>query len=133
MPITSRRLLVPGLLLGLFTASALTAPPAHAAGWNGVCEAGEFCVYQHANNSGPIMDWPGSVDDRHYDNETWPVTQGPVDDATSSIWNRTSCPVSIWQHPHFTGPGIVVKAGERRNAGGTTLGDNTASSHNVCP
>lgn len=131
MSITAIR---PALAVLAAVALPVVAPsPAFAAAGNGVCEAGEFCVYREPNQGGPVMDWRRGVDLADYDDQGWPATGVELDDSVSSIWNRSSCRVSIWSHDHNNGPGITVAAGGRTNAAGTALGDDSASSHNACP
>jgi hypothetical protein len=118
-------------VLAVVVLSTVAPAPASANVRNGVCDAGEFCLFLDPNFTGPVMDWPRGVDDDRYaDNHT--PSGYYLDDVTSSVWNRSNCTVSIWQHRFFGDPGITLAAGAKRNTAGTPLGDNLASSHNAC-
>lgn len=122
--------LVTGVLAVVVLATVAPAP-ASAAARNGVCDAGEFCLYRDRNFAGPIMDWPGGFDDDRYADNRYPSGHY-LDDTTSSVWNRSNCQVSIWQHRFFGDPGITLAAGAKKNTAGTPLSDDKASSHNAC-
>lgn len=119
-------------VLAVVTLCTVTTAPASASARNGVCDHGEFCLFRDANFTGPVMDWAGSADDDRYADDHYPSGHY-LDDTTSSVWNRSSCEVSIWQHRFFGDPGITLAAGAKKNTAGTPLGDNLASSHNACP
>jgi hypothetical protein len=132
MPVTLTRLVLSlAAAVGLLAVSPL---PAAAAAGNGVCEPGEFCVYGAMDFVSPVMDWAQGVDDRNYSDNIWPRSSQAINDTVSSVWNRSSCPVSIWRNGAFTGPGITLAPSNRLSfLGKTALGDNQASSHQSCP
>jgi hypothetical protein len=117
--------------LAVVVLSTVAPAPASANARNGVCDAGEFCLFRDPNFTGVVMDWPRGVDDDRYADNSYPSGHY-LDDTTSSVWNRSNCAVSIWQHRFFGDPGITLAAGAKRNTAGTPLGDNLASSHNAC-
>jgi hypothetical protein len=123
--------LVTGVLAVVALSTVAPAPASAATPRNGVCEAGEFCLYRDANYTGVVMDWARGADDDRYADNAYPSGHY-LDDTTSSVWNRSNCAVSIWQHRFFGDPGIKLAAGARTNTAGTPLGDNLASSHNAC-
>lgn len=106
-----------------------------------VCDSGEFCLYENPYlNSGNyntygIMEWEGS--DHTYANNTWRDNVVPshdktdhLDNETSSIKNRTSCSVTIFQNNDYGGDHTTIAAGHYLNyLTDENIGDNRASSH----
>lgn len=125
-------------MLGCALVTAVAAPAAQAspAGTlalrNGICEAGEFCLYRDSNRTGPVIDWASGRDDATYNNDTWPIVGGGVNDRASSYWNRTGCNVRIHRDSNANGAGLTVGPNRLGNLAGTPVGGDQASSHNAC-
>jgi len=113
-------------------AAPATGPLAPALVGNGICETGEFCLYRDFNRTGPVKDYLSGVDDNTYDNNTWPIVGGGVNDEASSVWNRTNCKVRVFQHSDQNGSGKTIDAGGWTNLSGTPVGNDSASSHDAC-
>jgi hypothetical protein len=128
-----------GLLAGTIAALALAgAPTAQAetdsitALRNGICEAGEFCLYRDANRTGPVMDFNRGVDSLSYGPLFWPIVGGRVNDSASSAWNRTNCTVRVYAGTNLNAEGTSVLAGRSTGFPNTPVRDNRASSHDAC-
>jgi len=107
-----------------------------------LCEVGEICLYENlsynANNTNHLDQW--TADDHTYlDNEWWDVASNNwsgdiMNDETSSLKNRhATCGVYMYSDTNHGGRGShfsagVVDADFRDNY----IGDNAASSHNLC-
>jgi hypothetical protein len=125
-----------GVLAAAAVALALPVPvQAEEAGvadlGNGICNAGEFCIYRDANRAGPVFDF-GKVDSANYTPLRWPATGGVVNDKASSVWNRTNCKVRVFANGKFTPPAAVVGISSVINLVATAVGDDKASSHDAC-
>lgn len=120
-------------LAGVPAAQAETTPPVSATALrNGICEAGEFCLYRDANRSGPVMDFNRGVDSLSYGNLYWPIVGGRVNDSASSAWNRTNCTVRVYAGTNLNAEGTTVLAGHSTGFANTPVRDNRASSHDAC-
>jgi hypothetical protein len=118
-------------LVGVPAAQAETAPPVSIATLrNGICEAGEFCLYRDANRSGPVMDFNRGADSLSYGPLRWPIVGGRVNDSASSAWNRTNCSVRVYAGTNLNGNGVTIVAGNSSSL--PAVGDNQASSHDAC-
>lgn len=80
--------------------------------YNGVCEAGEFCLYKGAGRVGPLVDFFGSVPDYGDEPPTcYQWVQGDcVKNNARSAWNRTGDTVTVYYNPGYTGPPTDVFA-----------------------
>ena len=99
---------------------------------NGICEAGEFCLYRDQNRTGPVKDFARGVDSFTYGPFRWPIVGGQVDNSASSAWNRTNCTVRVYSNSSLNGEGKSIPAGGSTNFRNTLVGDNRASSHDAC-
>ncbi|MFI0485332.1 peptidase inhibitor family I36 protein [Actinomadura sp. 9N215] len=116
-------------IVGMVTmvGAGLSATPANAATGNGVCEAGEFCVYR--DTTGNVL-WDSGRTDNSYSNDTYPLAGGTVQDTGSSVVNRRGKGVRIFVNGDQNGAGWNVPAdGKRWNLSGTPVGNDRASSH----
>src|SRR4051812_26051696 len=86
----------------LIGAGIVTVTPtaAQAAGRDGVCDNGEFCLYFNSDNEGSISDFTGSIDNYGdsqpscYEFKGAGNGQGKcVKNDAASVWNRTGNPV----------------------------------------
>ena len=58
-------------------AQAETASPVAASTLrNGICEAGEFCLFRDPNRTGPVMDFNRGADSLSYIPFRWPIVAG---------------------------------------------------------
>lgn len=120
-------------LAGTPVAQAEAAPPVGIAALsNGICEAGEFCLYRDANRTGPVKDFNRGVDSMTYGPFRWPIVGGQVDNSASSAWNRTNCTVRVYANSSLNGNGRSIPPGGTTNFRNTLVGDNHASSHDAC-
>jgi hypothetical protein len=134
---SAKRVSVFGVLAAAAVAFALPVPvQAEEAGvadlGNGVCNAGEFCIYRDANRSGPVFDFGKGVDNSNYTPLRWPATGGVVNDKVSSAWNRSDCRVNVFRNGKFQPPVHRVQPSAVINLKITAVGDDTASSHDAC-
>jgi hypothetical protein len=130
-----------GSLVGLAVAAVLAPSvavadtPSHVALTplgNGICDSGEFCIYRDRNLSGPVKDYNQGIDDVTYTNNTFPIVGGRVNDEGSSVRNRTTCDVRVFEHSDFNGDGVTVPPGGTRDLHDSPVGGDSASSHNAC-
>jgi hypothetical protein len=119
--------------LSLAAGSASAAGSTARAG-NGICEKGEFCLYENkyfnSDNDGGVYDWKVGDNDPSYKNNEWPTTDDGIDNETSGYWNRTGRTVCLYQHTDYRGAKTEIKPGGKRgDLGGVDIKDNRASSH----
>ncbi|MGI5146824.1 peptidase inhibitor family I36 protein [Plantactinospora sp. CA-294935] len=97
----ARRLLRLGLIAILMTAGLVVAVPAGpasaAVARNGICEAGEFCLYYNSDLGGSVSDFNTSIEDYGASQPTCYEFRGPgagqgqcVKNNAASAWNRRS-------------------------------------------
>lgn len=119
--------------VALVTAAAaltLGAGPAVAEPQNGVCEAGEQCLYPFPNYFGSVADLPGYVENYSGLNFIGPGLYGgyPLNDNSMSIKNRNAYfPARYCKGSLHRGPCFVLGAGYNKS----DLGEfnNVLSSH----
>lgn len=118
-------------------ALAFAATPA-AAAVNGTCASGEFCLYENNDfnrgNTNNVYQWTGN--DSDYNNNRWynatrgGFTNDVLDNEASSVWNRTTCRVTLYQHVGYGGADTTFGAGVSDGfLANNSVGDNRASSH----
>ncbi|MEO3872270.1 peptidase inhibitor family I36 protein [Nonomuraea sp. B12E4] len=119
------------VVLTVATATTAFSTAAQATPKNGVCETGEFCVYENYNRTGGIVDWTGP--DTNYNDNSWIGTTDGIDNETSSAWNREPCQVQLWQNVGGSGAVARISAGRIVDnvRDDTDLGDNMASAHTM--
>lgn len=124
-----------GLVGTLFSAAMLaaTAPTAQAAARDGICQAGEFCLYYNSGQLGSVSDFTTSISDygptqpECYDFKGAGAGKGLcVKNATASVWNRTSSTVTVFFNSGYSGSSQAVAAGVKVNLN-ATLKNNNAS------
>ncbi|PZG26134.1 hypothetical protein C1I98_34110 [Spongiactinospora gelatinilytica] len=98
------------------------APPASAAGRDGVCQSGEFCYYFNSNNKGSVSDFTGSVGDYAtkqpscYDFKGAGNGKGKcIKNSAASVWNRSGKTVRVYFNSNFSGTYQDFKPGARGN------------------
>jgi hypothetical protein len=95
--------------------------PAVATGQNGVCEAGEFCLWYGSDHTGSMVDLAGSWSD--YGTGSGCVqfrTPGAgrlecVKNNTASVWNRESYPVTVFYRSGYAGAIDAIASGAKVN------------------
>ncbi len=124
-----------GTLLSVAVLTA-TAPSAQAAARDGVCNAGEFCLYYNSGQLGSVSDFTTSVDDYGatqpdcYEFKGAGAGQGLcVKNAAASVWNRTSGTVTVFYNSGFGGSSQAVATGVKANLNATLKNQN--ASHQI--
>ena len=119
----------------LVTGGILTvAPSAHAAAVrDGVCDAGEFCLYYNSNNQGSISDFNTSVADYGDSQPSCYEFKGAgngqgrcVKNEAASVWNRTSVPVTVFFNSGYRGASQGIAAGAKANLNAELKNENAA-------
>lgn len=106
-----------------------------------LCDLREFCLYENndlnrgANNTYGVYQW--RTDDRDYNNK-WRDRNNRehrntdvLNDEASSLWDRTGCPVLLFQHKGWTGASSLFRGGVDDYSTNNRIGDNRVSSHNI--
>jgi hypothetical protein len=86
---------------------------------NGICEAGEFCLYDGSDSTGRAVDL--GVCDPTY-------TDIAFDNRASSWWNRLNSPVRLYEDSNYRGTPTDLPPRSRGSLANTPI-DNAASSH----
>jgi hypothetical protein len=103
---------------GALVAGALIAgAPADAAGKNGSCESGEFCLYYLQNQGGYVFDL--YVSDTDFSNDVFPGTSISANDNTESYRNRDSYYWHVFTNANYGGSHGCLPAGYVGNASAT--------------
>ena len=113
---------------------ATSAPSASAAtARNGVCDAGEFCLYYYANYGGSVSDFSGSVSDYGSSQPTCYEFRGAgagqgqcVKNNAMSVWNRTTRAVTVYYNSGYAGTSQTFASQQYTNLS-TALSNNNAS------
>lgn len=126
---TSRAALA-GAVIGV---AVFAAVPAQAAGRNGVCEAGEFCLYYNSNHAGSVSDFTTSIPDYGatqpdcYEFKGAGAGQGQcVKNNAASAWNRTSGSVTVYFNSGYGGASQTFAAGAKVNLNATLKNENAS-------
>jgi len=121
-----------GTLLSVAVLTA-TASSAQAAARDGVCDAGEFCLYYNSGQLGSVSDFTTSIDDYGSTQPSCYVFKGPgsgkdlcVKNNAASVWNRTSSTVTVFYNSNYGGSSQAFATGVKANFN-TTLKNNNAS------
>lgn len=121
-----------GLAAGLVSVSS----PALAASRNGVCEAGEFCLYYNSNFLGSVSDFTTSITDYGatqpscYEFKGTGAGQGQcVKNNAASAWNRTGTTVTVFFNSNYGGADQVFASGSKANLNATLKNEN--ASHRI--
>jgi murein DD-endopeptidase MepM/ murein hydrolase activator NlpD len=128
-----KALLVGAAASAFLTASAVTAWTAPASARNGVCEAGEFCLYYNSNQQGAVSDFAGSLADYGTTQPTCYEFRGKgagkglcVKNHAASVRNKTSAPVTIYFNSGFAGASQTIPAGSSANLNATLKNQNAS-------
>jgi hypothetical protein len=94
------------------------------------CPRGNFCIWQDYGFNEHMKSWPGT--DRSYENNSWPGTTDGLNNEASSVWNRKSCAVIVYQGYGHTGETETFTSDdEDGRLSNNEIGDNRMSSHEV--
>jgi peptidoglycan hydrolase-like amidase len=117
---------------------AVGAAPASAAGRDGKCDSGEFCLYYNSGNKGSVSDFTGSVADygakqpKCYEFKSKGAGKGLcVKNHAASVWNRTKKTVWVYYNSNYGGKSQAIKAGAKANLVAGLKNQN--ASHHVGP
>ncbi|MEU7909155.1 peptidase inhibitor family I36 protein [Actinoplanes sp. NPDC049118] len=131
-------LAVAGAALAVATSILSFSSPASAAGRDGNCDSGEFCLYYNSDNEGSISDFTGSVDDygaeqpECYDFKGDGAGKGKcVKNEAASVWNKSDKTVRIYFNSGFGGSYQDFAAGAKGNLNATLKNNN--ASHEFSP
>lgn len=125
-----------GIAAAITFAVAGTASGVAFAGNDNKCshKQDEFCLYENNDfnkgNTKHVRQWTG--DDYDYRNNAWYNSNDGLDNEASSVWNRTGCRVTLYQHVGGTGARTTFSSGARDGfLANNNIGDNRASAHNI--
>ena len=111
---------------GAATASAATAR-------NGVCDAGEFCLYYNSDHQGSLSDFTTSIPDYGdtqpgcYEFKSAGNGQGLcVKNEAAAAWNRTSGPVTVYYNSEYGGSKQTIAAGGKVNLNASLKNENAS-------
>ena len=117
---------------------AMTPAAAQAAGRNGVCETGEFCLYFNSNHQGSVSDFTGSIPDYGksqpscYEFKSDGAGQFKcVKNDAAAVWNRTSDPVTVYFNHDYKGARQTIKAGGKVNLNSDLKNENASHKFNT--
>jgi hypothetical protein len=115
------------------TPALVFANPASAAGRDGTCDSGEFCLYYNSGEAGSISDFTSSVSDYGTTEPTCYDFKGAgagkgicVKNNAASVWNRSSKTVRVYFNSNYGGASQDFAAGAKGNLN-ATLKNNDAS------
>jgi murein DD-endopeptidase MepM/ murein hydrolase activator NlpD len=98
---------------------------------NGVCEAGEFCLYYNSYQAGSVSDFAASISDYGatqpscYDFKGAGAGKGLcVKNRAASVWNRTSKPVTVYYNSGYAGASQSFASGAKGNLNATLKNEN---------
>jgi hypothetical protein len=111
-----------------------SAMPAEAAtARNGICEAGEICLYYLTNRTGSVSDFSGSIANYGATQPTCYEFRGSgfgqgqcVKNNAESVWNRSSHSIRVYFNSNYGGASQLFASGQAANLN-STLFDNNAS------
>ncbi|GLZ30951.1 hypothetical protein Lesp02_31400 [Lentzea sp. NBRC 105346] len=114
-----------------------TAPASAAADRNGVCDAGEFCLYFNSDQEGSLSDFDTSISDYGddqpscYEFKSAGNGQGKcVKNNAAAVWNRTGGPVTVYFNSGYSGPKQTIASGVKANLNSDLKNENAAHKFN---
>ncbi|MEV5570175.1 CHAP domain-containing protein [Spirillospora sp. NPDC052269] len=117
---------------------AVTGTAADAAGRNGKCDTGEFCLYYNSNQKGSLSDFTTSVSNYGakqpgcYDFKSAGAGKGKcVKNSAASVWNRSSKTVRVYFNSNYGGRYQDFKAGAKGNLNSGLKNQNASHSFGV--
>ncbi|MFJ5992873.1 peptidase inhibitor family I36 protein [Lentzea sp. NPDC092896] len=128
-----QRITVAALMGALISVSFGAATASAATARNGVCEAGEFCLYYNSDHQGSLSDFTTSVPDYGddqpscYDFKSAGAGQGLcVKNQAAAAWNRTSGPVTVYYNSEYGGSKQTVAASGKVNLDASLKNENAS-------
>ncbi|WP_090073153.1 peptidase inhibitor family I36 protein [Lentzea flaviverrucosa] len=128
-----QRITVAALMGALISVSFGAATASAATARNGVCEAGEFCLYYNSNHQGSLSDFATSIPDYGddqpscYDFKSAGAGKGLcVKNQAAAAWNRTSSPVTVYYNSEYGGSKQTVAAGGKVNLNASLKNENAS-------
>lgn len=128
-----KKLAYAGVATAMLGATVLVAPGAQAAGRDGVCQTGEFCLYFNSNHEGSVSDFTGSIADYGPDQPSCYEFRGPgagrdecVKNNTAAVWNRTGGEVTIFFDSGYGGASQTFANGAKVNLNSTLKNQNAS-------
>ena len=119
-------------------ASATAVAAAAAKARNGVCDAGEFCLYFNSGQKGSVSDFATSVADYGATQPDCFEFRGKgagkgvcVKNNAASVWNRTSKTVRVYYNSNYGGAHQDFTSGAKGNLNSTLK--NQDASHRIGP
>jgi murein DD-endopeptidase MepM/ murein hydrolase activator NlpD len=117
----------------LVAATGLAVPTASQAATarNGVCEAGELCLYYNSNHAGSVSDFSTSISDYGSKQPGCYEFRGAgngkglcVKNQAASVWNRTGKSVTVFYNSGYAGSKQTFAAGAKANLNATLKNNN---------
>ncbi|MDX8151227.1 peptidase inhibitor family I36 protein [Patulibacter brassicae] len=131
-----RKLALAGVAGALLGTSLIAAPASQAAARDGVCNAGEFCLYFNSNHKGSVSDFKTSISNYGDRQPTCYEFRGRgngrgkcVKNEAASVWNRTSKPVTVFFNSGYQGASQRIPARGKVNLNATLKNQN--ASHRI--
>ncbi|GAA2511550.1 peptidase inhibitor family I36 protein [Winogradskya humida] len=127
-------------IAALIGAGIVTVAPtaAHAAGRDGVCNDGEFCLYYNSDNEGSISDFTGSISDYGATQPSCYEFKGAgagqdlcVKNEAASVWNRSEVPVTVYFNSGYGGAHQGIAAGKKVNLNSKLKNENASHKFGV--
>jgi len=131
----SRNKLALAGIAGTLVSAALViaAPSAQAAARDGICQAGEFCLYFNSDQQGSVSDFAGSISNygstqpECYEFKGAGTGQGRcVKNNAASVWNRTSGPVTVYYNSGYLGAKRTIASSAKVNLNATLKNENAS-------
>ncbi|MFI5932006.1 peptidase inhibitor family I36 protein [Actinoplanes sp. NPDC051494] len=122
-------------IAALVGAGIVTVVPtaAQAAGRDGVCDSGEFCLYYNSDQGGSVSDFTGSVEDYGDTQPSCYEFKGAgngkgdcVKNDAASFWNRTSGAVTVYFNSGYAGAAQGIASGAKGNLNATLKNENAS-------
>ncbi|MFD4668888.1 peptidase inhibitor family I36 protein [Lentzea sp. NPDC058450] len=128
-----QRITVAALMGALIGASFGAGTASAATPRNGVCDAGEFCLYYNSDHQGSMSDFTTSIPDYGdeqptcYDFKSAGAGQGLcVKNEAAAVWNRTSGPVTVYYNSDYAGSKQTIAAGGKVNLNASLKNENAS-------
>lgn len=133
MKVLTKVLTVATAAIALVAPALVLATPAAAAGRDGVCNSGEFCLYFNSDQQGSVSDFTGSIADYGATQPGCYEFKGAgngkglcVKNNAASVWNRTSGPVTVYYNSGYGGASQGIAAGNQANLNATLKNENAS-------
>jgi murein DD-endopeptidase MepM/ murein hydrolase activator NlpD len=116
----------------------VTPNAAQAAGRDGVCDSGEFCLYYNSDQEGSVSDFTGSISDYGDTQPSCYEFRGAgngkgkcVKNDAAAVWNRTSGPVTVYFNSNYGGTSQAFAAGAKGNLNDNLKNENASHKFNT--